>query len=55
VGGSAAHAEAAKDDQAQGFIDDVGKHGAQCQKGQAHTIKKAGGGQGEAHMGKEKH
>lgn len=44
VSEGAAHAGAAKDNEAQGFVDDVGKHGAQCQKGQAHLAKKAGGG-----------
>jgi hypothetical protein len=55
VGDGAAHVRAAEDDQAQGFVYDVGKHGAQSQKGQAHVAKKAGGSKGKAHMGKEKH
>ncbi len=43
VGEGAAHVGAAEDYQAQWFVDDVGKHGAQYQKGQAHSAEKAGG------------
>ena len=38
VGYYAAHVGAAEDYQAQGFVYDVGKHGAQSQKGQAHVV-----------------
>ncbi len=55
VGEGAAHIGAAEYYQAQGLIDDVGQHGAQCQKGQAHAAKAAGCCQSNAYMGKEKH
>ena len=55
VGECPSHVRAAKNQQAQGLVYDIGKHGPQCQEKQIQTIAEAGGGQGQAHMGEEEH
>lgn len=55
MGEGPAHVGAAKGYQSQGLVYDVRKHGSQEQKSEVWFAHEAGGGKGEAQVGKEEH